>query len=401
LEEFLNQPEIDQDITSPLPEGSNVLIDIKNADFLWDGDLDHPHITDLTLKIKRGEILAVVGDLSSGKSLIAAIMGQIKRSAGTMHTYGTCGYVPQEPWLIDANIRDNILFGLDFDDQRYTDTIRVVGLTRDLMLMSNGDESRISDLNLSSSQKQRLSLARCIYHNSDVILLEDCLSDFDPATARRIFKECFRNNLLKTKAIVLVTQQKQFLKDCDRILVLKNGRVIEDGTFTELKAKKVNFSAWVNDYVPIDDDPLGLLEKVNEIRLDLPMQNTIRGPSVLSHFANKLNVDVAEVRNPIGLGLRRPVLHKSSPLVTSEVITSDLELNTIGSSSSTIEEANEMTIRALMELNNASIQNAQLNEQTISKMIEKNQLSVLTGGAARPPANFSNQDPVTRTIEAN
>ncbi|KAI9350735.1 P-loop containing nucleoside triphosphate hydrolase protein [Obelidium mucronatum] len=315
LEEFLNQPEIDETISSPTPEGTNILIDIRNADFLWDGDLDHPHITDLTLTIRRGEIIAVVGDLSSGKSLLAAIMGQINRSTGTMHTHGTCGYVPQEPWLIDANIRDNILFGLDFDDQKYTDTIRLVGLTRDLMLMSNGDESRISDLNLSASQKQRLSLARCIYHDCDVILLEDCLSDFEQGNARRMFKECFRNNLLKTKAIVLVTQQKQFLKDCDRILVLKNGRVIEDGTFTELKEKKVNFSAWVNDFV--------------------------------------------------------------------------------------VHEANELTIRAIMELNNGSIQNAQVNEQTISKLIERNQLSVLTGGASRPPANFSNQDPVSRTIEAN
>ncbi|KAJ3067239.1 hypothetical protein HDU98_009578 [Podochytrium sp. JEL0797] len=397
LEEFLNQPEIDPPVSSPAPEGTNVLIDIENADFLWDGDLDHPHISDLTLQIRRGEILAVVGDLSSGKSLLAAIMGQINKTSGTMHTYGTCGYVPQEPWLIDANIRDNILFGLDFDDQKYTDAIRAVGLTRDLMLMSNGDESRISDLNLSASQKQRLSLARCIYHDSDVILLEDCLSDFDVGTARRLFKECFRNNLLKTKAIVLVTQQKQFVKECDRILVLKNGRVIEQGTFADLKAKKVNFSAWVNDYVPIDDDPLGLLEQVNEIRLGMPPQTTVRGPSALSHFANKLHHDVAEAR----VGPRRPVLHKSSPLVTSEVLSNnDLELSTLNGGSSN-EDANQLTIKALMELNNASIQNTQLNEQTISKLIERNQLSVLSGGMSRPPANFSNQDPVTRTIEAN
>ncbi|KAJ3109716.1 Canalicular multispecific organic anion transporter 1, partial [Physocladia obscura] len=411
IEEFLNQPEIDQHETLPLPAGSNLLIDIHNADFLWDGDFDHPHVHNLTLEIKRGEILAVVGDLSSGKSLLAAIMGQIKRDKGSMSVYGTCGYVPQEPWLIDANIRDNILFGLDFDDQRYTDTVRVVGLTRDLMLMSHGDETRVSDLQLSSSQKQRLSLARCIYHNSDVVLVEDCLSDFDQATARRIFKECFRNNLLKTKAIVLVTQQKQFLKDCDRIVVLKNGRVIENGTFAELKAKKVNFSAWVNDYVSIDDDPQGLLEQVTEIKLDM-QQGTVRGPSIISAFSNRYGSEPADIRNPMGFRRRTAgggAAHKPSPLGTSKVITSDIELTTsnsvLASTTATFlspeEEANETTIKALIELNNASIQNAQINEQTISKLIERNQLSVLTGGAARPPANFSNQDPVTRTIEAN
>ncbi|KAJ3120051.1 Canalicular multispecific organic anion transporter 1, partial [Physocladia obscura] len=410
IEEFLNQPEIDQHETLPLPAGSNVLIDVQKADFLWDGDFDHPHINNLTLEIKRGEILAVVGDLSSGKSLLAAIMGQIKRNAGSMAVYGTCGYVPQEPWLIDANIRDNILFGLDFDDQRYTDTVRVVGLTRDLMLMSHGDETRVSDLQLSSSQRQRLSLARCIYRNSDVVLVEDCLSDFDQATARRIFNECFRNNLLKTKAIVLVTQQKQFLKDCDRILVLKNGRVIENGTFAELKAEKVNFSAWVNDYVSIDDDPQGLLEQVTEIKLDM-QQGTVRGPSIVSAFSSRYGNEPADIRNPMGFRRRTAVggaAHKPSPLGTSKVITSDIELtpSNLALSSTTVtllspEEANENTIKALMELNNASIQNAQINEQTLSKLIERNQLSVLTGGAARPPANFSNQDPVTRTIEAN
>ncbi|KAJ3351300.1 Multidrug resistance-associated protein 1 [Entophlyctis luteolus] len=397
LEEFLHQPEVDQLELTP-PADPNVLMEIQNADFLWDGGLDHPHITNLSLTIHRGEIIAVVGELSSGKSLLAAIMGQIKRKGGQMAVHTTCGYVPQEPWLIDATIRDNILFGHEFVDQKYTDVIRLVGLTRDLMLMSNGDDTRISDVQLSSGQKQRLSLARCIYHDCGIVLVEDALSDFDVATARRIFKECFRNNLSKTRAIVLVTQQKQFLNDCDRILLLKNGRVIENGSYSELKAKKVNFSAWVNDYVPIDDESMGLLERVNEIKLD--MQGTVRGHSPLSHMPMKFGADL-ETRNPLGFR-RKAVVHKSSPLVTSEVITSDLELNSIGGGVHlSAEEANEHTIKAIQELNNSSIQNAQINEQTISMMIERNQHSILTGGTTRPPANFSNQDPVARTIEAN
>jgi ABC-type multidrug transport system fused ATPase/permease subunit len=117
--------------------------------------------------------------------------------------------VPQEPWLVDATIRDNILFGEDYDEARYADVVRLCGLTRDLMVMSNGDQSVISDLNLSSGQRQRLSLARCIYNNPDIILLEDCLSDFEQSVAKRLFKECIRNPAMQTKAIVLVTQQKQ------------------------------------------------------------------------------------------------------------------------------------------------------------------------------------------------
>jgi ABC-type multidrug transport system fused ATPase/permease subunit len=147
--------------------------------------------------------------LSSGKSLLAAIMGQIKHTKGTVGLHGTCGYVPQEPWLINATIRDNIIFGNDYDEARYSEVVRICGLTRDLMLMSNGDESIISDLNLSASQRQRLSLARCLYNDADIILMEDNLSDFDQSIAKRLFKECFRNYLAKSKAVVFVTQQKQ------------------------------------------------------------------------------------------------------------------------------------------------------------------------------------------------
>ncbi|KAI8840915.1 hypothetical protein BC829DRAFT_446831 [Chytridium lagenaria] len=393
LEDFFNLPEVDAPVPkAPPADDPDLLIDIKNANFVWDGELDHPSILDLSLEIRRGQLIAVVGDLSSGKSLLAAILGQVKRRTGSMYSYGTCGYAPQEPWLINATIRDNIVFGLEYDEQLYLDVIRMCGLTRDLMLLSNGDDSIVSDLNLSPSQRQRLSLARCLYHNPDLVLIEDCLSDFDQAHAKRLFKEFIRNNLLKKgKAVVLVTQQKQFLPECDLILVLKGERIIERGTFAELKARKVNFSAWVSDYVPIDDDPAGVLDGVNEIRLDGPPQGTVSGSSPMSPVSSPVSRFVA-------------VTGKAAPgtqtfaLATADVITQDpMELQSVGPDA----DPGQMTIRAIMALNQQSIQNAQINEHTISKMIERNQLSVLTGNSTRPPANFPNQDPVTRTIEAN
>ncbi|KAJ3189633.1 Multidrug resistance-associated protein 1 [Irineochytrium annulatum] len=410
LEAFFNLPEVDPLQELPPAEDADLVIDIKDADFVWDGDLDHPHITDLTLQIRRKQLIAVVGDLSSGKSLLAAIMGQIKLQRGTLAAHGTCGYVPQEPWLINATLRDNILFGLDYDEQRYLDVVRLCGLTRDLMLLSNGDESVVSELNLSSSQRQRLSLARCLYRDPDVILLEDCLSDFDQLHAKRLFKECIRNNLAKSKAVILVTQQKQFLPECDLILVLKNGRVVEQGTFVNLKARKVNFSAWVSDYIPIEDDPAGVLDEVNEIRLDSVRQSLPSSYplSPVSAVANRIaeqspKTTTTAIRSPFAQ-MRHAYQHKPSPLATADVIMPDpIELasvTTIPGGNDT-ENANQLTIRALMALNQQSIQNAQLNERTISKMIERNQLSVLTGNSTRPPANFPNQDPVTRTIEAN
>ncbi|KAI9204916.1 P-loop containing nucleoside triphosphate hydrolase protein [Polychytrium aggregatum] len=313
LEDFLSLPEID---VAAL-EQAHVHRDIPdeiNASFIWDGDLDHPHISELTLELRRGQIIAVVGDLASGKSLLAALMRQIKLTDGVFETYGTCGYVPQEPWIINASIRDNILFGHDLDEQKYVDVIRLCGLTDDLLALSNGDTSLTTELNLSNSQKQRISLARCVYHDPDIIFLEDCLSDFDQSMAKRIFKELIKNNLLKTKAMIMVTQQKQFLPDCDTILVLKSGRVVIQGSFAELKAKKVNFSSWV-------------------------AQDNL--------------------------------------------------------------EANQATIQAIQTLNSQSIQSAQIDEATITMMIERDNLSILKGSTNRPPVNFVNQDVVTRTVDAN
>ncbi|KAI8811089.1 P-loop containing nucleoside triphosphate hydrolase protein, partial [Cladochytrium replicatum] len=326
LEDFFTLPEIDALPAGPSPapsesssDPSTLLLTFENASFVWDGDLDHPHIYDLNLQLYRGQLLAIVGDVGSGRSLLAAIMGQIKlvgENDRVAHRYGTCGYVPQEPWLINASIQDNILFGLEYDERKYSDVVRLCGLTRDLMLLSNGDQSLVSDLNLSAAQSQRLSLARCLYHDPEIILLDDILSDFDLAIAKRLFKEAIKNYMLKSrgKSVVLVTQQKQFLPDCDQILVMKGGRVVERGTFAELKARKINFSAFI-----------------------MPL-------------------------NP--------------------------------------EDANQLTIQQLQQLNSASVQQSQLTEETISKMIERNQLSVITSGGAAP-VNFENQNVVTKTIQEN
>ncbi|RKO85359.1 ABC transporter type 1, transmembrane domain-containing protein, partial [Blyttiomyces helicus] len=356
----------------------------------------------------------------------------------------TCGYVPQEPWLlVNATLRDNILFGIDADEQAYHDAIRVSGLTRDFMLLSNdlrmvlvrrvpicsyrgacvGDDAFVSDVNLSASQRQRVSIARCLYHDPDIVLLEDCLSDFDQKNAKRVFKECVKTHMMKTKAVVLVTQHKQFLPDCDMILVIKNGRgggkilqVVEQGTFTELKARKVNFSAWVTDYVPIEDDPTGLLDKGRRGREeggsgDMGSAAAIYLMLDICTIVNEIRLDAMTtpttrfISSPFNRGRLAKKSHKPSPLATAVVINAEpIEMVSMQPGSSDVEspaDANELTIRALQQMNIGSAQNMQLNEQTISKMIERSQLSVLTGTTSRPPANFANQDMVSRTIEAN
>eukprot|EP00842_Homolaphlyctis_polyrhiza_P000575 jgi/Hompol1/1518/HPOL_000924-RA len=334
LEEFFLLPEVDKPGDTVPSEDPNILMTIDKATFVWDGDLDHPHIVDLSLVLKRNSVIGVVGDVGSGRSLLAAIMGQIKRTQGTMSSYGsTCGYIPQEPWLINATLRDNILFGLEPNEEKYVDAIRVSGLTDDFLLLSNGDETFIS----------------------------------------------------KNRCVVMLTQQKQFLPECDLILVLKGGKLVERGTYQELKARNVNFSAWVSDFVHMEDDPTGVLEKVNEIRLD-PQTPTLSGGKQINplsppspHAGPLSHLRVRTKKNKT----------RSSPLAIAKPITAESDT------------FNQNQLKQLIERNANSMQNAQLNEETVSKLIERNQLSVLTGNMSRPPANFENQDMVSRTIEAN
>ena len=317
-----------------------------------------------------------------------------------------CGFVSHEPWFINATLKENIIFGMEEDEKKYSDAIRISGLTRDFLMLSLGDESFIYDLNLTPSQKQRLSLARCIYHCPDIILMEDILSDFDQSQARQLFKEGIKNQLAKRNTcIVMLTQQKQFLPECDFIVVMKGGRVVETGTYDDLKSRHVNFSAWVTDVVHMDDDPNGLIENATEIKLEPPSASLLPPASssaasispLRTNEMGKSTLGESSSGGKIPVGsfshlqqIKRRAKPKSSPLASAKPINADSQQNTP-----------QNTIRQIKEFNSTSVQSPQLDERTISKMIERTQNSVLTGTSTRPPANFANQDLVSRTIEAN
>jgi ABC-type bacteriocin/lantibiotic exporter with double-glycine peptidase domain len=135
-------------------------------------------LSKLNFTAKRGKLTAIVGEIGSGKSsLLAALLGQMIQCEGECKVFGSIGYVPQEAWLLNMTLRDNIIFGSPYDEKRYNETIRVCALKRDLTLMPHGDQTEIGErgINLSGGQRQRISLARCVYKLDDVILLDDPL----------------------------------------------------------------------------------------------------------------------------------------------------------------------------------------------------------------------------------
>ncbi|KAG0272417.1 Multidrug resistance-associated protein 1 [Linnemannia exigua] len=264
LDDFLTQPEVEPLKEYSVSEGGDTAIELIDGEFTWDGDDNGPALQDINLKVKRGEVVAIVGDVGSGKSsFVAALLGQIRQtgSGPKLKLYGKSSYVPQEAWLNNLTLRENIVFGKDFEEERYNTTVKVCALERDLTLLAHGDQTEIAErgTNLSGGQKQRVSLARAVYHKSDVILMDDPLSAVDQNVGKHIFDQCIRG-YLAGRTVIIVTHQLQYLHRCDKIVMLQSGKIAYQGTYQELMANEPTFNTLINTHVSNedeDDDGLG------------------------------------------------------------------------------------------------------------------------------------------------
>ncbi|XP_071088769.1 ATP-binding cassette sub-family C member 4-like [Haliotis cracherodii] len=226
------------DYTNEAPEEGKLLLDTEidaGASF---------SLKDITLTIQKGELVAVVGTVGAGKtSLLAALMGDLPSSHGHISIRGSVGYFSQQPWVFSGTVRDNIVFGDEFDSKRYENVIQACALTRDLSMMSHGDQTLVGErgLLLSGGQKARITLARSVYRDDDVYLLDDPLSAVDPKVGKHIFHSCICE-VLQSKTRVLVTHQLQYLKFVDRIVVMSEGQILDIGNYDELLSRDLDLS---------------------------------------------------------------------------------------------------------------------------------------------------------------
>ncbi|KAF3928827.1 hypothetical protein AA313_de0206435 [Arthrobotrys entomopaga] len=200
-------------------------------------------INDINLNISRKELLAVVGTVGSGKSsLLAALAGDMRKTSGEITQGASMAYCPQSAWIQNTTVRENILFGRPYDPIWYEKVIYACALKPDLEMLPYGDMTEIGErgITVSGGQKQRLNIARAIYHNSDILLLDDPLSAVDAHVGRHMFNEAI-SGLLKDKCRVLATHQLHVLSRCDRIIVMAEGRISAIGTFDELMATNDEF----------------------------------------------------------------------------------------------------------------------------------------------------------------
>ncbi|RMC11511.1 hypothetical protein DUI87_11630 [Hirundo rustica rustica] len=206
----------------------------------------------VTLDITPGSLVAVVGAVGSGKSsLVSAMLGEMENIKGHINIQGSVAYVPQQAWIQNATLKDNILFGSELDEARYQQVIKACALLPDLELLPAGDQTEIGEkgINLSGGQKQRVSLARAVYSNADIYILDDPLSAVDAHVGKYLFEQVLGpKGLLQNKTRILVTHSVSFLPEVDSIVVLTAGAVSEYGSYSTLLANKGAFSQFLNLY---------------------------------------------------------------------------------------------------------------------------------------------------------
>ncbi|XP_066266498.1 ATP-binding cassette sub-family C member 4-like [Branchiostoma lanceolatum] len=229
-------------VTSPQDAGCSVLLNKVTAK--WEGDSDQLTLKNINLKLRPGQLLAVIGPVGSGKSsLLSAMLEELPVMSGEVKVRGKIGYASQQPWVFSGTVRQNILFGRPYEDEAYEKTIQVCALEKDLKLLPHGDMTLVGDrgVTLSGGQKARINLARAVYHDADVYLLDDPLSAVDTRVGRHLFDRCIQG-ALSNKARILVTHQLQYLQEADQIMVLLEGEQVATGTYSELLRSGIDFA---------------------------------------------------------------------------------------------------------------------------------------------------------------
>uniref|UniRef100_A0A8I3WCH0 ATP binding cassette subfamily C member 11 n=1 Tax=Callithrix jacchus TaxID=9483 RepID=A0A8I3WCH0_CALJA len=255
-----------------------------------------PELHKINLVVSKGMILGVCGPTGSGKSsLLSAILGEMHLLEGSVQVQGSLAYVPQQAWIISGNIRENILMGGAYDEARYRQVLHCCSLNRDLELLPFGDMTETGDrgLNLSGGQKQRISLARAVYSDRQLYLLDDPLSALDAHVGKHIFKECIKKTL-KGKTIILVTHQLQNLEFCDQIILLENGKICENGTHSELIQKKGKYAQLIQKMhkeatwnVLQDTEKIAEKPQAESQALATSQEESLNGNAVLEHQLTK------------------------------------------------------------------------------------------------------------------
>ncbi|XP_047908890.1 multidrug resistance-associated protein 1 isoform X5 [Anser cygnoides] len=243
LEDFLCAEDLNPEDVNTSYSGNHA-VGFIGASFRWEKN-GLPILKNLSVSIPEGSLVAVVGHVGSGKSsFLSAILGEMEKLEGTVQRRGSVAYVAQQAWIQNDSLQENILFGANLNRSYYELVLESCALLPDLAQLPKGDQTEIGErgINISGGQKQRVSLARAVYSNADLYLLDDPLSAVDVHVGKHLFEKLIGpSGLLKNKTRVLVTHNLMLLPHADLIIVMEEGKISEMGTYQELISKKTNF----------------------------------------------------------------------------------------------------------------------------------------------------------------
>ncbi|CAF0886159.1 unnamed protein product [Rotaria sp. Silwood1] len=239
---------------------------ISNASFSWHNDMPCLSLSDLT--IEQGTFVGIVGPVGSGKSsLFAAILGEMNLTDGQINTNNSSfSFAAQLPWIFEDTFRNNILLNRPFDQQRYRNVLHACCLDDDISVFGSRDDLIMigeNGINLSGGQKARVSLARALYTDVDIYLLDDPLSAVDHKIAKQIYEKCIGPyGLLKNKTRLLATHQTQFLSESHQIIYLSYGHIDKQSYLNEYSIRendtnrneKSKLSSLFDDHKSMDDN---------------------------------------------------------------------------------------------------------------------------------------------------
>jgi ATP-binding cassette subfamily C (CFTR/MRP) protein 1 len=249
LTAFFTAEELQDDaviMRGAVEEQGDESISVKDGTFSWDRYAGRNALDDINFTAAKGELTCIVGRVGSGKSsFLQALLGDLWKVKGQVVVHGATAYVAQQPWVINASVKENILFGHRYDSEFYEQTVRACALLEDFAQLPDGDETEVGErgISLSGGQKARLTLARAVYARADIYLLDDCLSAVDQHVGRHLIDNvCGPKGLLSGKTRVLATNSIPVLIEADYIFMIREGRIIERGTYNQLMAMKGEIS---------------------------------------------------------------------------------------------------------------------------------------------------------------
>ncbi|KAH7286024.1 hypothetical protein KP509_33G055800 [Ceratopteris richardii] len=249
LNRFLNEDELPPDaVQRTFIHKGDFIVKASECNMSWNPESPKPTLKNVNISFKPREKIAICGHVGSGKSsLLLALLGEIPKQSGFVEVAGDVAYVSQNAWIQTMTVRDNILFGRHFEKDRYQKAIRASALEKDIQGFPFGDLTEIGErgLNMSGGQKQRLQLARAVYSDADIYLLDDPFSAVDAHTAADLFNNCVMGALAE-KTVILVTHQVEFLPAVDCILVMREGEIQQSGRYNDLLHAGETFEQLVN-----------------------------------------------------------------------------------------------------------------------------------------------------------